>query len=158
VVKKASLLQALIALKMNAKLIKFFALSINDKLLLLLAAFWLPAMHLKLKCLGLQACLGSLRVVDNISFTGQDVSIFRYQQVLACQRSVARASRYGLITGTCLSRSLTLMRLLAHQRIAGRLRVGVNLDNGELGAHAWVEVAGISFGRGEDRYEVFPLL
>lgn len=137
---------------------KFLALPADDRRQLLLAAFWLPLTHFRLRRLGLQSCLRSLGVED-IGATRQEVfDAGQYEQACACERSVALAARYGLVAGTCLSRSLTVMRLLARRKIAGRLRFGVNLDNGVLEAHAWVEVAGASVGRGESGYEAFPPL
>jgi hypothetical protein len=42
----------------------------------------------------------------------------------------------------CLQRSLVLAWLLRRRGIDGRLRIGVQTDEGGLIAHAWVEVAG----------------
>lgn len=141
---------------MAGKLRKFFALSAGDKQQLLLAAFWLPLTHFRLRCFGLQSCLRVLGGKDDIGAVRQEaLDAGQYGQALACERSVAWVSRHGPVAGTCLSRSLTVMRLLARRKLAGRLFVGVKLDNGALEAHAWVEVAGISLGQGEHSYEVF---
>ena len=43
---------------------------------------------------------------------------------------------------TCLRRSLTLQRELQRSRCRAVLSLGVRKVNGELNAHAWVEVAG----------------
>ncbi len=142
---------------MIGNLRKFFALAADDKKLLLLAAFWLPLTHFRLRCFGLQSCLNSIGLKDR--FARQEAfAAGPHEQACACERAVARASCHGLVAGTCLSRSLTLLRLLARRRIAGRLRVGVALDDGALDAHAWVEVVGVPLGRGALKYEVFPPL
>ena len=145
-----------------AKLIKLFALPIEDKWLLLLAWYWLPLMHFRLRWFGLQSCLCLLgqgadehRNITQPKVLGSSV----YERACACERSVALASQYGVVAGTCLSRSLTVMRLLAYQRVAGSLRVGVRLGDGALDAHAWVEVADVPLGRQATYYyEVFSPL
>lgn len=55
---------------------------------------------------------------------------------------VAVAARYGPVSGSCLSRALTLCRLLQRRGIAAELRIGVRRDAGDFAAHAWVEVCG----------------
>lgn len=137
---------------------KFLALPTDSKRLVLLAAFWLPLTHFRLRRFGLVSCLGSLGVANIEDVPSQEFDPGQYAQAQECERSVALASRHGLVAGTCLSRSLTLMRLLARRGIAGRLRVGVKLGNGALDAHAWVEVAGVPLGQGELDYAVFPPL
>jgi hypothetical protein len=142
----------------TGKLRKFFALPNSDKLSLLLAALWLPVMHIRLKYLGLPSCLRSLSADKPDTLRAAPVfDEGRYQQALDCGYSVALAARYGLISGTCLSRSLTIMRLMACRGVEGNLRLGVKLHNGELRAHAWVEVAGVALpGVDEREYEPFP--
>jgi hypothetical protein len=144
--------------RMIGLLRKFFALSADDKKQVLLAALWLPLMHFRLNWFGLQSCLGSMEMLDADVAQQEVFDAARYEQACVCERYVALASRHGLLAGTCLSRSLTVMQLLSHRRIAARLRVGVNVDAGMLDAHAWVEVAGTPLGQGEIKYETFPLL
>jgi hypothetical protein len=143
----------------NGKLRKFFTLSATDKQDLLLAAFWLPLMHCRLKRFGLNACLVLLETENRGRVRQEAHTAEDYEQGCGCERSVAVAARYGLVAGTCLSCSLTVMRLLGRRGIAGQLRIGVNLESGALEAHAWVEVAGVPLGRAEQRFQPFqPLL
>lgn len=137
---------------------KFIALPVEDKQQLLLAAFWLPLTHFRLRCFGLHFCLGLMGRLDADVAQEELLDAVGYEQARACEKNVALASRYGVLAGTCLSRALTVIWLLKRRKIAGRLRVGVNLDSGALDAHAWVEVAGIPLGQGELKYETFPPL
>jgi hypothetical protein len=125
----------------GARLRQFLGLPADERRQLLRAAFWLPVMHFALKRAGLKPCLrwiGAGRGRAAPAAAGA-----RLEQALGCRRSVALAARHGLVAGTCLSRSLTVMLLLARRRIPGRLRLGVDLGGGAFKAHAWVEVAGI---------------
>jgi hypothetical protein len=138
---------------------KYLILSGTQKQELILAIFWLPFMHFRLKRFGINSCLELLER-EKRYHRQQPVSLDRdYKLGLACERSVALASRYGLIAGTCLSRSLTVMRLMARRGIAGRLRIGVNIETGTLTAHAWVEVAGEPLCDHNERFVPFsPLM
>jgi len=74
------------------------------------------------------------------------------------QRVVAIASAHGVATGTCLSRSLTLLDLLQRERLPAALRIGVRGTGGDLEAHAWVECAGVVLNDAPDvadRYAAF---
>jgi len=56
--------------------------------------------------------------------------------------AVNAAARHTPFPATCLSRSLLLVWMLARRGVAGELRLGVQLNSGQLAAHAWVECAG----------------
>ena len=51
---------------------------------------------------------------------------------------VRRAPHYGI--GDCFLRSLVLYRLLKLETLQPSLVIGVNLIEGELGSHCWVEL------------------
>lgn len=53
-------------------------------------------------------------------------------------RAVSRASSHGPYAGNCLSRSLTLLRLLRRHGVAADLRFGARTTDGKFEAHAWV--------------------
>ena len=57
-------------------------------------------------------------------------------------RFMRLAVQHGFYGGNCLSRSLTLWRLLRRQGITCDLRIGVRKKEGQFQAHAWVEVQG----------------
>lgn len=137
---------------------KFFALTAINQKELLLAVWWLPAMHFRLKRQGLNACLASLEKKGfGVAEREELDAAERRRQALECERNVAAVARYGLVSGTCLSRSLTVLRLMTGRRIAGRLRLGVDLEGGELKAHAWVEVDGVCLSAGNQNFKTFPI-
>lgn len=58
-------------------------------------------------------------------------------------RAINRAGRLSMAPHTCLSRSLVCAWLLAGRGVDHSLRIGVRTENGQLHAHAWVEVNGM---------------
>jgi hypothetical protein len=137
------------------KLRQFSALPARDRQDVLLAALWLPLIHARLRHFGLQSCLRSLGL--DRAARQETLDAGQYAQASGCERSVAAAARHGLVAGTCLSRSLTLIKLMARRGMAGRLRIGVSLENGALEAHAWVEAGGVPLplGKGARAFEPF---
>jgi hypothetical protein len=66
------------------------------------------------------------------------------------QRLVEIAAHHGVTSGSCLSRSLTLLALLERAGIEGELRIGVSSPAREFAAHAWVEHRGVVLNDGDD--------
>lgn len=56
--------------------------------------------------------------------------------------AVNAAARHTPFPATCLTRSLLLLWMLGRRKVASRLRIGVQMNNGQMAAHAWVECAG----------------
>ena len=57
--------------------------------------------------------------------------------------SVNRAAAFGVFRPRCLVKSRALRKMLDREGIRGaRVRVGVQLSNGQFRAHAWVEYEG----------------
>lgn len=144
---------------MNCKPRKFLLLPAAEKQALFLAMLWLPLMHFRLKWFGLNSCLAFLAEKTGGLKQQDTLTAKQYDQILGYQRCIALAAHYGLVSGTCLSRSLTTMRILAYQGMSGQLRIGVNIkDSGMLDAHAWVEIAGVSLEQEEAKFTTFPPL
>ena len=57
-------------------------------------------------------------------------------------RWIKAAARFHLVNARCLHESLTLHQWLRQDGLPSELRIGVRLDSGQLGAHAWVELFG----------------
>lgn len=55
-------------------------------------------------------------------------------------RMVEAASRYGLVRGNCLSKSIVLMYFLRRSGVDAQLRVGGRKEGKAFEAHAWVEL------------------
>ena len=71
-------------------------------------------------------------------------------------RAVSIAAGRGPVRATCLRRSLLIWWLLRCCGIATVVRVGVNRDDGNFRAHAWVELLGRPLGDAEDIAVRFP--
>ncbi|MCP9929788.1 lasso peptide biosynthesis B2 protein [Cyanobium sp. AMD-g] len=70
-------------------------------------------------------------------------------------RLVNSVAHFVLPADNCLTRSLYLQWLLRRRGILGDLLLGVQLENGQLRAHAWVEVAGYPVNDAQDVAERF---
>ena len=90
-------------------------------------------------------------LVDASSAASQNARPERKADAERIAVAVRRAATYGLVTPTCLVRSLAICRLLRSSGIpGGQIRVGVALRNGTFVAHAWVEYAGTVIGDDDD--------
>ena len=65
------------------------------------------------------------------------------QQASTTTRLVQAVASRMPFTITCLARSTTLWWFLRRQGIASEIRIGVNQQEGDFHAHAWVEADGI---------------
>ena len=72
------------------------------------------------------------------------------QEALKIAHAVDVAAVHGLYKASCLRRSLVLCRLLRRRGIDCDLRIGADLSEGELLAHAWVEHAGVVLNDSDD--------
>jgi len=61
-------------------------------------------------------------------------------------RRLNEAARLHYVNARCLHRSLALHQWLRLEGIPSQLRIGVRTADGELFAHAWVEIAGQPIG------------
>ena len=59
-----------------------------------------------------------------------------------CVRAIRRARRFSPVSGNCLSQSLALLWLLRRSGLAGEIKIGVKSADGQMLAHAWVELNG----------------
>jgi hypothetical protein len=67
-------------------------------------------------------------------------------EALRVARLVSSVARHGPYRATCLRQSLAVWWLLRRRGIHSTLRIGVRLDQGDLRAHAWVELRGVPVG------------
>lgn len=65
------------------------------------------------------------------------------EEVYRMAEAVNLAAAHSFFPGTCLTRSLVLLHLLAKRGVKAELRVGVRMLRGGLDAHAWVEHEGV---------------
>lgn len=70
-------------------------------------------------------------------------------------RMVRAAVRHSIGHPTCLEESLVLWWLLARQKIAADLRIGVRKAGEKMEAHAWVECQGAVLNAQEEMHKHF---
>ena len=119
---------------MTRKLSKFLSLTAAEKGLFLKAAMLSPLFWLGLRVFGLarlQAWIDHTPLAKKTSY-----SVAELQGIGAVVNS---AAHYAPGPVTCLTRSLLLRWLLRRRGIESDLRIGVQLVQGQLDAHAWVE-------------------
>lgn len=138
---------------MLPSVVRFFQLPAGDRSLVLQAIPLLTRSVVSLKLFGFKRCYhGSMNAVAAHS---RRISAHRLD---AAALAVRRASN-GLAIGTCLSRSLALRALLHKNGVETEFRIGVDKEEGELKAHAWLEYNGQPIGERVPReYTAFARL
>jgi len=141
------------------KLSSFWSLDGVVKSLLLQALFWLPVVTLSLKWWGFKSTQARLSqffpLTENVEI--EDNLVYRVRQV---NQAIRLAAKYYQPWAKCLQQSLVLWSLLRHQGIESQLRIGVQQQQGEFAAHAWVEWQGWAINDTQDvrdRYGVIVL-
>ena len=135
---------------------KFFALRRAERRVLVAALALLPLMALALRLLGLKRCYAGLKRLTPAGQADKPAPDDAHQQAMRTAQLVHLAALHGVFTGSCLSQSLTLWRLLRRQGIEGELRIGAHKDAGTLKAHAWVEHQGRALSDDRRIGERFP--
>jgi hypothetical protein len=107
-----------------------------ERRLLVKAWFLLLGVGAALRCLPLPRVQALLRRLEHTRAIEADRTAW----------IVGAAARHQLWTVSCLERSLVLQSLLDRRTLRTELRIGVRLEDGELRAHAWVEVDGRPLG------------
>ena len=122
--------------------------------LLLLSALLLPLFWLRVRLLGRER----FAPADTpAAAAGEGAASPETRAELAqIGRLVNIAAAQVLPEGNCLTRSVYLQWLLRRRGIASDLRLGVQLQGGELLAHAWVEYAGMPINDSADVAERYP--
>ena len=103
------------------------------------ALLLLPLINLGLHLFGLQQLRRLLAAFPGHALPAQAEQTAYVQQVA---RIVNLAARYGPYRATCLRRALLLWWWLQRAGIEAELQIGARFCEGELQAHAWVEVQG----------------
>jgi hypothetical protein len=119
---------------------RWLALTGDDRGLFLRAYLDLARTHLELGLLGFGRTLRRVEAAGN-----PDVQAVKLDDVERAERYaywLEVASRHHVVRGECLQRSLVLHRWLRQESLPSKLCIGVRKEDGELKAHAWVELAG----------------
>ncbi|MGB7174071.1 MAG: lasso peptide biosynthesis B2 protein [Candidatus Acidiferrales bacterium] len=120
--------------------------------------FLLPLADVLLRIYNFQNLQRSLTPHHGYSTDEPDNRSACVQDARSAARMIHAASRYGITSGNCLSRSLALCWLLRRRGIPAELRIGGKKNVEAFEAHAWVEVANVVVNDGEDvgkRYAPF---
>jgi hypothetical protein len=116
---------------------EFYLLTREERWLLFQASVFLPVIGTGLHFMNFQRLREMLEpfLPVPVDDTGEDAS----DRAATTARLVQAAAGRMPFAMTCLVRSTTLWWLLGRQGIDSVIRLGVNRDNGEFHAHAWVE-------------------
>jgi len=122
-------------------------LSIEEHLILLPALILLPLIALLLQALGLNKTQSLLMKLVASSVSPVTT---KQEQIWLTVRMVKIATRYYRLWNNCLRESLLLWWLLYCQGIVSELRLGVQNQQEQFQAHAWVEYNGYPLNELED--------
>ena len=126
---------------MDLKLQKLRSLTCLEWRLIVSSLIMLPVCAVRLRVQG----FGKTRAAFiEKSFPASSLSAAEQMQVARkAARAVDIAARFGPYRANCLKRSLVLTRCLHRMGIENQLRLGADLVENELAAHAWVEHVGV---------------
>jgi hypothetical protein len=130
---------------MIGKLSKFLALTGAEKRMFLSAVMLLPLFWFGLRVFG----FARFRAWTERSPLGVKKPP-SFNELPAIGALVNSAAHHALGPANCLTRSLYLCWLLRRRGIASELRIGVQLVQGKLDAHAWVEYQGVPINDAQD--------
>lgn len=122
------------------RLRRFTALSNSDRRLLWRAFVALAMVDLGLRTRGFRSLIDQAQA--GVASDERSVGVEDLARARRYARWVRVASRFHVVPAHCLHRSLTLHRWLLKEGLPSNLRIGVRKENGELKAHAWVELGG----------------
>ena len=130
---------------MKRRLKQLKALSAEERKILLSSSLLLPAVAAVLHLKGYKwtrAFLQQRIPAGNKPPAKNETPQDTLQTANGVARMVDIAARHGLYRANCLKRSLVTWWLLQRRGIAAELNIGVNKDDGDFNAHAWVEYGG----------------
>ena len=139
------------------------ALSVGEWQVLLTSFLLLPSIALALRFKGFKWTREMLQKrIPKTAGHPPDGETSNPQNTLPTAQSVARmvsaAANHGLYRANCLKRSLATWWLLQRRGIRAELNIGVNKDDGDFSAHAWVSYMGntlVEAGDVTERYSAF---
>ena len=139
-------------LPMWERLRRFSALERPARRLFLRGAVLLPIVSLSLKTRGFRVTQSKLESSLKKKAAEQNPAEQTNRMALTV-RMVHAAVRHGIGHPSCLEESLVLWYLLGRQGIESALRIGIRKDDGEFGAHAWVERDGVALNQPDSQHQ-----
>lgn len=129
----------MLLMNLARKISRFRAWSGKQRLYGIVAWFALPIIWSVLRLAGLARMRSWIdRPPQQMLITPADILLAR-----ELGEAVNMAASHTPFPATCLSRSLLLQCLLRAHGVASELRIGVQITNGQLHAHAWTECGGV---------------
>ena len=125
---------------MGKRLKQLQKLTVSEWQVMLTAMLVLPLIALSLKTKGVKWTRHFLARHGRASLSIPEERQLEVAQSVA--RMVSIAANHGIYRTNCLKKSLATWWLLARRGIQSELKIGVNKDEGEFSAHAWVEYQG----------------
>lgn len=142
-----------------SKFRKLQQLSRDERRLLAQAGLFLPLTLVGVRAFGVsrwQSVLAKLAQVGKKhpvrSCAGEAIS----SKAAQIATMVNVAAQHGIFRVRCLQRSLVLWSLLARNGIESEVRYGARKENGQIQAHAWVEINGVVLY--DDEHRDFSIL
>ena len=123
---------------------KFLGLPLRDKALLLRVLWWTALVEAGVRLVPLPVLAHRLGVrlsSDAPSEGASELTPAQRRQVLAVQQVIRR---WHLAPGPCLRESLVIGHLFGAEDPV--LKIGVKREDGEVKAHAWLDVRGLLIG------------
>ncbi len=117
---------------------RYATLAATDRWLLARAYVEIIVVDIALRLVGFRRLAGWTEATEGESQT--PISEPDLQLARTRARWTYVASRHHFVRARCLHRSLALHRQLRRLGLPSRVRLGVRKENGELLAHAWVEL------------------
>ena len=142
-----------------SKLRKLQQLSARDWWLLMQAQLLLPVTLVGVSVFGVtrwQHALAKLPQFRRRHVDGLDTPAETSRKTSEIALMVNVAATHGLFRAHCLQRSLVLWSLLERNGVESELRFGARKENGQIQAHAWVEINGVALN--DDTHREFSSL
>ena len=127
---------------MNSVWARYRRLSKGERLDLMLGFLLIPAAVGFVRLFGLRRWKMKAEQGRGINSESSRIDSVKLTEARTTARLIEAASRYGIVQGNCLSKSLALSWLLRRKGILADLRIGAMKTGDGLEAHAWVETRG----------------
>ena len=130
----------------------------EDRRLILRAALILPLTEAGLRCFGFHQWKELIETFSLPANRPQRLAREAlYEKGLRAARAVGSVELHGPMDPNCLERSMTLWWILRLDGIDGELHIGARKQEGELEAHAWVELSGRVLNDGAEVHQDYAL-
>ncbi|MBZ5659094.1 MAG: lasso peptide biosynthesis B2 protein [Acidobacteriia bacterium] len=115
----------------------------EERTLIVHAAMLLPLTEAGLRLFGFRRCKELIEKFSPSRRLPQTLPVdAEHEAAMRAVRAVRSVELHGPANPNCLERSMTLWWLLRRDGIDGELHIGARKEDGQLKAHAWVELRG----------------